>query len=70
MGRLIWWDLMHIRSSEYHASSSARNARLLTTSRPAIQLAEVNLETGELGEWITLWKGTGGLVSISLSAAM
>ncbi|KAF7531361.1 hypothetical protein G7054_g8969 [Neopestalotiopsis clavispora] len=28
---------------------------------PGIQQAEANLETGEVGDWITLWNGTGGL---------
>ncbi|KAF3001117.1 hypothetical protein E8E14_007755, partial [Neopestalotiopsis sp. 37M] len=28
---------------------------------PGIQQAEANLETGEVGGWITLWNGTGGL---------
>ncbi|KAK2597544.1 hypothetical protein N8I77_012323 [Diaporthe amygdali] len=27
---------------------------------PALQLAEANLETGEVGSWQTLWNGTGG----------
>ncbi|ROV91254.1 hypothetical protein VPNG_09685 [Cytospora leucostoma] len=27
---------------------------------PALQLAEANLETGEVGDWQTLWNGTGG----------
>jgi beta-xylosidase len=28
---------------------------------PGIQLAEANLHTGEVGEWKTIWNGTGGL---------
>lgn len=32
---------------------------------PGIQQAEANLDTGEIGEWITIWNGTGGLVSIN-----
>lgn len=32
-------------------------------SRPAIMQAEANLETGQVGEWKTIWEGTGGLVS-------
>lgn len=28
---------------------------------PAIQLSKVDLDTGETGEWQTLWNGTGGL---------
>ncbi|RYP43419.1 hypothetical protein DL768_009934 [Monosporascus sp. mg162] len=28
---------------------------------PRIELAEANLETGEVGEWRTIWNGTGGM---------
>ncbi|KAM0820018.1 putative Glycosyl hydrolase [Seiridium cardinale] len=28
---------------------------------PGIQQAEANLDTGEFGEWVTIWNGTGGL---------
>ncbi|KAK1750042.1 Non-reducing end alpha-L-arabinofuranosidase BoGH43B [Echria macrotheca] len=28
---------------------------------PYIQLAKANLETGELGEWLIIWNGTGGM---------
>ncbi|KAH8881358.1 hypothetical protein GQ53DRAFT_888319 [Thozetella sp. PMI_491] len=28
---------------------------------PGIQIAEIDLETGETGEWSTIWNGTGGL---------
>lgn len=30
---------------------------------PGILLAEANLETGKVGEWTTIWNGTGGSVS-------
>lgn len=32
---------------------------------PYIQQAEANLDTGEVGEWRTIWNGTGGMVSLS-----
>ncbi|KAK6086702.1 Non-reducing end alpha-L-arabinofuranosidase BoGH43A 7 [Seiridium cupressi] len=34
---------------------------------PGIQQAEANLDTGEVGEWVTIWNGTGGLVGPVLS---
>jgi hypothetical protein len=40
---------------------------LTKTHSPGIQQAEANLETGEVGDWITLWNGTGGLVSLKYS---
>lgn len=33
---------------------------------PGIQLATIDLETGETGNWTTLWVGTGGMVSVYL----
>jgi hypothetical protein len=33
---------------------------------PGIQQTEANLNTGEVKEWITIWNGTGGLVSLLL----
>lgn len=35
---------------------------VLTLFRPYIQKAEVNLDTGAVGEWDIIWNGTGGLV--------
>lgn len=32
-------------------------------SRPGLQLTTVDLETGEVGQWQTIWNGTGGEVS-------
>lgn len=36
---------------------------MLIIVSPAIQQAEANLDTGDVGEWKTIWDGTGGLVS-------
>jgi beta-xylosidase len=36
------------------------NPRLIIRFSPGIQLAEVDLETGIVGEWTTVWNGTGG----------
>ncbi|CAJ2505183.1 Uu.00g125770.m01.CDS01 [Anthostomella pinea] len=33
---------------------------LLTEESPGIQLAEADLDTGEVGDWMTIWNGTGG----------
>jgi hypothetical protein len=37
---------------------------LLTVRSPYIQQAEVNLETGAVGEWRIIWNGTGGMVRL------
>ena len=33
---------------------------------PGIHQAEIDLETGQVGEWEVIWEGTGGEVSCSL----
>lgn len=35
----------------------------LTGVSPGIHQAEIDLETGEVGEWEVIWEGTGGEVS-------
>lgn len=35
---------------------------MLTIRSPYIQQAEVNLNTGVVGEWHIIWNGTGGMV--------
>ncbi len=35
-----------------------------TGVRPYIEQAEVNLDTGAVGEWRIIWNGTGGMVSL------
>ena len=37
---------------------------MLIVGSPYIQQAEVNLDTGETGEWRVIWNGTGGLVRV------
>lgn len=36
--------------------------QMLTVRSPYIQQAEVNLNTGVVGEWHIIWNGTGGMV--------
>ena len=33
--------------------------------RPGIHQAEIDLDTGKVGEWRTIWNGTGGMVRYS-----
>lgn len=33
----------------------------LYVSSPYLQLAEANLDTGEVGDWHIIWNGTGGM---------
>lgn len=35
---------------------------------PGIHQAEIDLETGEVGEWEVIWEGTGGEVSSAVDA--
>jgi hypothetical protein len=48
--------------SHYPVVTVALDAYLTLGSRPYIQQAEANLETGETGEWRVIWNGTGGMV--------
>lgn len=68
MEKSISRDLMRITSCMVTTTwVSGATCKLTKTHSPGIQQAEANLETGEVGDWITLWNGTGGLVSIRYS---
>ena len=40
----------------------------MTGVSPGIHQAEIDLETGEVGEWEVIWEGTGGEVSSAVEA--
>ncbi|EHA21627.1 hypothetical protein ASPNIDRAFT_132396, partial [Aspergillus niger ATCC 1015] len=58
-----WSDPVHVNFMGYDTSpfwDQNGDAYILTIPSPAIQLAKVNLTTARVGNWSTLWTGTGG----------